>query len=75
MLFLLFCCTFLICSRRVTVSDIHQIVPKVDVFKVFSTERHEEEVGDNAREIFILLCETDAVTTGELPSCLACVIK
>lgn len=32
-------------SRRVTVSDVHQIIPHRDVFKVFSTERIEEEVG------------------------------
>ena len=31
--------------RRVTVSDVHQIIPHRDVFKVFSTERIEEEVG------------------------------
>lgn len=28
---------------RITVSDVHQIVPRRDVFKVFSTERIEEE--------------------------------
>lgn len=29
---------------RVTVSDVHQIIPRRDVFKVFSTERIEEEM-------------------------------
>ena len=33
-----------ICFSRVTVSDVHQIIPRRDVFKVFSTERIEEEV-------------------------------
>jgi len=35
--------TFVFFSR-VTVSDVHQIIPRRDVFKVFSTERIEEEV-------------------------------
>ncbi|XP_031574547.1 calcium-binding mitochondrial carrier protein Aralar1-like [Actinia tenebrosa] len=29
---------------RITISDIHHILPKHDVFKVFSTERHDEEM-------------------------------
>ena len=30
--------------RRITVSDVHQCIPKHDVFKVFSSERQQEEV-------------------------------
>ena len=38
--------------RRVTVSDVHQIIPHRDVFKVFSTERIEEEVGSDCHGKF-----------------------
>ncbi|KAK2561991.1 Calcium-binding mitochondrial carrier protein Aralar1 [Acropora cervicornis] len=35
---------------RVTVSDVHQIVPQCDVFKVFSSQRIEEELVEKPKE-------------------------
>lgn len=35
---------------RVTVSDVHQIVPQCDVFKVFSSQRIEEELVEKRKE-------------------------